>query len=105
MPCTAENNRQQDKFTAWRNAYADWEGARNLALAADAAMVGTCGVAIWTLGGGGFTGAACAAAVAALAYAVAEADTARTKSDIAGDAYNQAFAEYEACLAKMKQQQ
>ena len=102
MPCTAEKNRQQDKLTAWKNAYASWEGARNLGLAADAAMLGTCGVAIWTLGGFGFTGAACAATIAALAVAVANADTARKHSNNAGDAYKQALADYQACLAKLQ---
>ncbi|GGC08676.1 hypothetical protein [Cellulomonas carbonis] len=99
MPCTTELNRKDDKFQAWRNAYDDWEEARNLALAADAAMAVSCGVAIWTLGGFGFTGAACAAAVTALAIAVAKVDTARDKSNNAGDAYQLASDRYNDCLA------
>ena len=102
MPCTTELNRKDDKFQAWQNAYEDWEEARNLALAADAAMVVTCGVAIWTLGGFGFTGAACAAAVTALTIAVARADTARAKSNNAGDAYKLASERYSDCLAKCR---
>lgn len=46
------------QLTAWNNAYDEWEGARNDALAADAAMGIACGVAVWTAGGGGFTAAA-----------------------------------------------
>lgn len=102
MPCTSELARRDDKFTAWQNAYDDWEGARNLALAADAAMVGVCAAAIWTLGGLGFTAAACAAAVTALAVAVSNADTARDKSNNAGDAYKLAAERYNDCLAKCR---
>jgi hypothetical protein len=65
VPCTAENQRFDDKYTAAQNANADWQNAIRLAEAADLAVAGACGLAIATLGGA--TGAGCATAIAALA--------------------------------------
>ncbi|WP_129336289.1 hypothetical protein [Cellulomonas endophytica] len=102
MPCTVELNRQDDKFQAWQNGYADWQEARNLALAADAAVLGTCGAAVYTAGGFGFTAAACLAAVTALAIAVARNDTALDKLYTAKDAYGLAVRRYDDCLARCR---
>ena len=102
MPCTSEFNRWQDKYEAWRVASAEADGARNKALAADAAMVTACEIAIFTGGGGGFTAAACAAAVAALAVAMADLDTAVDKANIAADASNSAGDAYHSCIAKCR---
>lgn len=102
MACISERNRMEDKYTTARNAYDVAQGKRDLALAADAAMVVACGVAIWTGGGGGFTAAACAAAVAALAYAISEYETAVDLAENAADSYQQAQSHYSQCMAKCR---
>lgn len=99
MPCNLERGRKDDKLIGWKDAYADWENARNLALAADAAMLGSCGFMILTAGGFGFTAAACGASAAALSAAIANVDLALTKSNNAGDAYKLATKRYNDCLA------
>lgn len=98
MACEAENIRQQDKNTTWQNARADQATVRNIALAADATMVGACIAAVFSLGG---AAPLCAAAVIALGLAVAQHEVAIDKSNIAGSAYKQALADYRACLAKL----
>ena len=102
MPCTAELTRWEDKYTIYENAVEDANEAANLVLAADAAMVVSCGTALYTGGGFGFTAAACIAALAALATAVAKLETARDKRRIAGEASNRAYEHYQDCISKCR---
>lgn len=97
MACTNEQNRADDKYTAWENAWADQVAASGAVIASEAAVVAACPF-FWT----GLGTAACATALTALATASAAATATILKTKAAKDAYHKAFQKYQDCLAKCK---